>query len=152
MSPKRIQMRRTKGWRKPEGAISCMRPGPYGNPFPIKGAWIMWTAVAIGFRGDAAGRRYAAVALHRAWLTGEPVQGGPLLGDQSGGAIEFSDGVTVSLAEHVGGIAAWMTGFEEPPTIQERPDVSPLRGHDLGCSCAPDLPCHVDTLLELANR
>jgi hypothetical protein len=27
-----------------------------------------------------------------------------------------------------------------------------LRGRDLGCTCAPHLPCHVDVLLELVNR
>ena len=32
-TPKRIQRRRTKGWRKPEGAVNVTRPGPYGNPF-----------------------------------------------------------------------------------------------------------------------
>ena len=26
-----------------------------------------------------------------------------------------------------------------------------LRGQDLSCWCAPDLPCHADVLLELAN-
>lgn len=31
--PARIQLRRTKGWRKPEGALNCARPGPLGNPF-----------------------------------------------------------------------------------------------------------------------
>lgn len=31
--PKRIQRRRTAGWRKPEGAVNCTRPGPHGNPF-----------------------------------------------------------------------------------------------------------------------
>lgn len=29
----RIQLRRTKGWRKPEGAVVCTRPGKYGNPY-----------------------------------------------------------------------------------------------------------------------
>lgn len=33
--PKRIQMRRTKGWRKPEGVVYVGRPGKWGNPFPI---------------------------------------------------------------------------------------------------------------------
>ena len=33
--PKRIQRQRTKGWRKPEGAVSVCRPGKWGNPFPI---------------------------------------------------------------------------------------------------------------------
>lgn len=32
---KRIQRKRTKGWRMPENAISITRPGKYGNPFKI---------------------------------------------------------------------------------------------------------------------
>ena len=32
------------------------------------------------------------------------------------------------------------------------PDLlAPLRGHNLACWCAPDAPCHADTLLELAQ-
>ena len=31
--PRRIQRRRTKGWRKPEGAVSVARPTRFGNPF-----------------------------------------------------------------------------------------------------------------------
>ena len=34
-SPQRIQLRRTKGWRKPEGAIVVARPGKWGNPFTV---------------------------------------------------------------------------------------------------------------------
>ncbi len=33
--PKRIQRRRTKGWRVPEGAVNCTRPGRYGNQFRV---------------------------------------------------------------------------------------------------------------------
>lgn len=32
-TPQRIQRRRIKGWRMPEGAVNCCRPGPWGNPF-----------------------------------------------------------------------------------------------------------------------
>jgi len=35
-APKRIQLRRTKGWRKPEGAIVVARPSKWGNPFRIE--------------------------------------------------------------------------------------------------------------------
>lgn len=38
--PKRIQRRRTKGWRMPEGAVSVTRPGKYGNPFVIGGYYM----------------------------------------------------------------------------------------------------------------
>lgn len=34
-APKRIQLRRTKGWRKPEGAIVVSRPSRWGNPVTI---------------------------------------------------------------------------------------------------------------------
>lgn len=31
----RIRLSRAKGWRKPEGAITVARPGPWGNPFVV---------------------------------------------------------------------------------------------------------------------
>lgn len=34
--PKRIQQRRTKGWRKPEGAIAVGRGTRWGNPYSVK--------------------------------------------------------------------------------------------------------------------
>ena len=33
--PKRIQRKRTKGWRKPAGAVNVTRPGKWGNPYPM---------------------------------------------------------------------------------------------------------------------
>ncbi|ENA27483.1 hypothetical protein HMPREF1487_09139 [Pseudomonas sp. HPB0071] len=33
--PARIQLRRTKGWRLPEGAVRVARPGKRGNPFSV---------------------------------------------------------------------------------------------------------------------
>ena len=35
--PRRIQRRRTKGWRMPMGAVCVTRPGIFGNPFT---AWL----------------------------------------------------------------------------------------------------------------
>jgi hypothetical protein len=34
--PKRIQLRRTKGWRKPEGAVVVSRPSRWGNPYRVE--------------------------------------------------------------------------------------------------------------------
>ena len=31
----RIQLRRVKGWRMPEGAVKVARPGKWGNPFKV---------------------------------------------------------------------------------------------------------------------
>lgn len=36
--PKRIQRRRTKGWRMPENCIYVGRPSKWGNPFVV-GGW-----------------------------------------------------------------------------------------------------------------
>lgn len=33
--PKRIQRKRSKGWRMPGGAVYVGRPGPWGNPFIV---------------------------------------------------------------------------------------------------------------------
>ncbi|WP_308259334.1 DUF4326 domain-containing protein [Pseudonocardia sp. H11422] len=53
--PRRIQLRRTKGWRKPVGVIVVARPGRWGNPFPV---------AELG--------RAEAVAAHRRWLLARP--------------------------------------------------------------------------------
>ena len=34
-APRRIQLRRAKGWRKPAGAITVARPSKWGNPYPV---------------------------------------------------------------------------------------------------------------------
>jgi hypothetical protein len=36
MMAERIQRKRTKGWRMPEGAVYVGRPTKWGNPFPVK--------------------------------------------------------------------------------------------------------------------
>lgn len=61
MSPQRIQLRRTAGWRKPEGAIVVARPSRWGNPF-----------IVGSIRGANLPRMTAEVAVrkYRAWLIG----------------------------------------------------------------------------------
>jgi hypothetical protein len=54
-TPKRIQLRRTPGWRKPQGAIVVARRTKWGNPFPV-----------------AKYGRAEAVRLHREWLATQP--------------------------------------------------------------------------------
>ena len=34
-TPKRIQLKRTAGWRKPEGVVVVARPSVWGNPFRV---------------------------------------------------------------------------------------------------------------------
>lgn len=35
MTPVRVQLRRTKGWRMPENTVSVARPGRWGNDFRV---------------------------------------------------------------------------------------------------------------------
>ncbi len=37
--PERIQRKRTRGWRMPEGAVYVGRPTKWGNPFKV-GQWV----------------------------------------------------------------------------------------------------------------
>ena len=148
---RRIQLRRTKGWRKPADAVVVARPTRWGNPFPIDGDWMVWTAVGLGYSASPAGRRAAAVALHRAWLTNEPVALGPHAHGTDGGVLEFSDGTQRTMNDHVLGIARSVATLRDGPVLPARPPVVELRGHDLACWCPLDLPCHADVLLEIAN-
>ena len=44
--PERIQLRRTKGWRKPDGAIVVARPTSWGNPWRVGST--TWTVLPGG--------------------------------------------------------------------------------------------------------
>lgn len=79
--PKRVQLRRTKGWHKPAGTISVARPSRWGNPFRVGG---LYQVPGPSGRGAATARspwrppgahvgvvadRADAVRLYRLWLT-----------------------------------------------------------------------------------
>ena len=53
--PRRLQQKRTKGWRKPENAVIISRSSKWGNPFRI----------------DANHDRAAVVQLFREWITSD---------------------------------------------------------------------------------
>ena len=42
----RIQLRRSKGWRKPVGAVVVARPGRWGNPYKV-GVHVATAAEAV---------------------------------------------------------------------------------------------------------
>lgn len=54
MSPQRIQRKRTKGWRMPEGAVYVGRPTKWGNPFRV-GSMLVLTGKKAGQKIDAEG-------------------------------------------------------------------------------------------------
>lgn len=62
-APKRIQRKRTKGWRMPEGAIYVGRPGVWGNHFllhKVAKDWYCVTDQGAPVKGTYGTRRQAA--------------------------------------------------------------------------------------------
>lgn len=73
-APLRIQLRRTAGWRKPEGAVVVSRPSRWGNPWRaehVGGVGWCCTDTRDGLTIPARDRADAhdlAVAHYRAWV------------------------------------------------------------------------------------
>jgi hypothetical protein len=157
--PVRLQLSRRNGFslkahsRAVNGldAINVARPSFYGNPFVVGSKAMPWLALAIGYRGDRQGQRRAAVALYRAWITGNLVLGRELTG--GGDLIEYEGGLkcsTLEVAQLHGLYFAMINGGFDIPEAPK--DFSGLHGKNLACFCKLTEPCHADVLLELANR
>jgi hypothetical protein len=119
--PQRIQRKRMKGWRMPEGAIYVGRPSVWGNPF--------WHVQK--FHGlEYSLRLYAQMA--RGFWTPSDV-------------ILWPDHYVSQIYEDH---QAWLSRLDGHPLEKIR---SELAGHDLACWCRLDQPCHADVLLAIAN-
>lgn len=64
MTPQRVQRQRTKGWRKPEGAVYVGRGSRWGNPYRLHHG-----------PGHEAADAAEAVRRYRRWLT-DPLKAG----------------------------------------------------------------------------
>lgn len=65
--PKRIQLRRTAGWRLPPNTVSVARPSLWGNPFKV-GATVS-VGPPLASNPILISDRAQAVALYREWIT-----------------------------------------------------------------------------------
>ena len=129
--PQRIQLRRAKGWRLPDGAVCVARPSAFGNPWVVGDPGAIWLTPGHRHRVNLrfALSRSGAVDRYRRWLAGE-----------------FSDPAGVD--HSVYGLVMVPDGRDQ---ILAR--LADLRGTSLACWCALDgKPCHADVLLWLANR
>ncbi|QDF17516.1 hypothetical protein SEA_PHROSTEDPHLAKE_73 [Gordonia phage PhrostedPhlake] len=71
--PQRIQRRRAKGWRMPEGAVYVGRPTKWGNPFVVGEVYdrLHYRSKTMSGAKDLRVRdRAHAVDLYRRWLNG----------------------------------------------------------------------------------
>jgi hypothetical protein len=121
---KRIQRKRTKGWKMPGNTICVSRPSKWGNPLKLVGDCIYihsgyrrrlldpWVYYTVGDIDDL-------IYLYRK------------LWDET----EFSN----KDLQH------WSDGFKKL-------DLNELKGKDLACWCPLSSPCHADVLIELCMK
>ena len=130
---KRIQRKRTKGWRMPPGAVYVGRGSKWGNPFRVEGTmvycdashrrsilppWVLWSDMEYNTREQALRK---AINLYESWARGTLYRGPNL-------------------------------GIVRPPAFSIADVQRELAGKDLACWCPLGELCHADVLLELANQ
>jgi len=126
MKPRRIQLKRTKGYRMPPNSCSVARPSKYSNPM----------------RGDKA----ACVAWFRHAISKFPV---PSVIISEWIALGGNAAVLIALAGRVKSVLADLRGKNLGcfcRLCERHKDGLPL-----GTTCNECEPCHVDPLLEVAN-
>jgi hypothetical protein len=133
--PQRIQLRRTKGWRKPEGAIVVARPSRWGNPYVVGTGEIQWSGSCHGNVGEYD----PSVEL----LADLPL-GGALTAEQAVRLYRDEFLETLSEIDHP-------NDPDRERALEIAAALEELRGRDLACWCPLDQPCHADVLLEVAN-
>lgn len=127
--PKRIQRRRTKGWRMPEGAVYVGRPTKWGNPFNFAHVYDFWLT--------GRGIPYIAVFCPECG-TNHVVTG-------AGMSVQVEQNMYDSFSDIAEARQAILKSIDE------------LRGKDLACWCplvnssGCYVQCHADVLLSLAN-
>lgn len=119
--PRRIQLRRTPGWRKPVGAVVVARPSRWGNPFRIERDEC--DAPAGGLCWTVTDGRIERVHIGTETEARET-------------AVEFYELHTGPMGDHE----------LDPAEVR-----AALAGRDLCCWCPLDQPCHADVLLAIAN-
>lgn len=137
--PERIQLRRVKGWRLPEGAVSVARPTKWGNPIRVVSERVASTT-------------------YGQWRLMYRVQGSPM--DRNGGpAYNDPDTARYFAAQSFKWDLLNDRFGNAYPSIEEIQ--RELAGLDLACWCPIRYhpngrvrwgECHADVLLELANQ
>lgn len=136
--PKRVQLSRKAGWRKPEGCISVARPSRWGN----------WHVISTP--GEQY-KRYAHTLVDpKALIVYEVNKHGNRTGARWAALGDMTEARRLAVDLYRRALEATFLEVDGP--LNREHYLAELRGHDLGCWCPLDQPCHADVLLELANR
>lgn len=127
--PRRIQRRRTKGWRAPDGAVYVGRGSRWGNP-----ATQVRMPALDGSEWEREGRLGKTSGQQHAFVHPDKTVTWHLVQDATPEqAVEM--------------YRRWLADRPElAAAVREQ-----LAGRDLMCWCPPNRVCHADVLLALAN-
>lgn len=128
MTPARIQLQRTKGWRMPPATVKVDSSTRWGNPFASSERTAdgqAYVILANGFQWlpDSHWTEAGVVTMHEAWVRGQRVLDA-----------ETGDPLPAQIAKQ----------------LPAPPDLRALAGKNLACWCKHGQPCHAETLLRLA--
>lgn len=139
-APQRIQLRRTKGWRLPEGTQIVDRRTRWGNWYVVeRQRQVVTWPDPDRLPNIARTGPWTVLQTRRKWPTGT----------EYGGFTDKLDATAFAVELHRRALLAMMEGLDGPHSA--RFYLGPLYGRDLACWCKPGDPCHADTLIELAN-
>lgn len=140
-TPKRIQRRRTKGWRMPAGAVYVGRGSRWGNPFVLGEAQVRIPALD-GSDWEREGRLYKTSGERHPFHTTRSTITWHQVEDAT------AEQCVEMYREYITGQTGRLA-FRHPNRTAEIREH--LAGLDLACWCPLDRPCHADVLLEIAN-
>ena len=130
-SPVRVQRLRVKGWKMPENTVFVGRGTVFGNALSTCTLPHNCALRPCACCDDATdGRNWCCVSAYREYMT-SGVEGRPANSWLFRYALDA------------------MAGYPTRAKLVAR--LPALRGKNLACWCALDVPCHADVLLELAN-
>lgn len=136
-TPKRIQLRRTTGWRMPPNTVSVARPTVFGNPFTCHWPYGCPRSAVYdhGHEADGKPSMHCCVDTYWLWAT-QGIRGEPSTLVGRGGGLRAAFMAAGGNVERAALVAA----------------LPRLRGKHLACWCPLDKRCHADALLKLANH
>lgn len=131
MTPTRVQLRRTKGWRMPDNTIKCDRTTRWGNHYRVvqRGdVWVVNSSPDLDPGYDVG--YYESDEHDYQWIVPTyPTKKAAILA-----AVENHRRAVERASGYVKGVIR-----------------AELAGKNLACWCPLDAPCHADVLLEIAN-
>lgn len=136
-APRRVQLSRAKGWRKPPNTVVVARPSRWGN----------WYIITTPF-GMYPNERYTTDK--RTLLVAAVDKRGHFTGSRWSGFNSRSEAAEFAVDLYRRALIATYVLPDGP--LDRDFYLGELRGKNLACWCPLDQPCHADVLLELANR